>query len=158
MRQLRAMRIGWVLLILNGGLAALAVPHAALALVGTAILAFALTIRFIAARSQSRLRSGHGEGVASSDTTQGTWLTDAIGWTALSTAHHHNAASADAHADDNRRPQADSSESSGGFFSFFSDSGSSDSGGSSGDSGGSDYSSSDAGSSDSGSSSGGSWD
>jgi hypothetical protein len=152
MRQLRAMRIGWALLILNAGFAVLEVPYAAPALIGTAILAFILTIRFITARSESRLRS-HGDGVASSDTTHGSWVSDAFGWTALGAAHHHNA-NTDGH---HHKPQADSSESSGGFFSFFSDSGSSDSGGS-GDSGGSDYSSSDAGSSDSGSSSGGSWD
>ena len=154
MHQLRAMRIGWVLLILSAGLAVLDVPYAAPVLIGTAILTFVLTIRFIAARSESRLQSAYGNATTSSDTTQGSWLTDAIGWTALSAVHHHH----DANADDDRKPQADASESAGGFFSFFSDSGSSDSGGSGSDAGSSDYSSSDAGSSDSGSSSGGSWD
>jgi uncharacterized membrane protein YgcG len=153
MRQLRAMRIGWALLILNAGLAVLDVPYAAPALIGTAILAFVLTIRFITARSQNRLRAGD-SGASSSDTTHSSWVSDAFGWTALGAVHHHNANT----DDHDHKPQADSSESSGGFFSFFSDSGSSDSGSSGGDSGGSDYSSSDAGSSDSGSSSGGSWD
>lgn len=140
-----------MLVILSAGLALLDVPYAAPAVVGAAILAFVLTIRFIAARSQSRLRARDG-GASSSDATHGTWVSDAFGWTALSAAHHHN--THDGTSDDHRKPQSDSSESSGGFFSFFSDSGSSDSGSSSSDSGGSDYSSSDAGSSDSG----GSWD
>lgn len=145
MRQrLRAMRAGWVLLSLNAVLAMLDVPYAALGLIGTAILAFVLTIRFIAARAQTRARCG--DGTASSDTTHSTWVSDAFGWTALSAAHdtHHPHNSGD--DDHHRKPQADSSESSGGFFSFFSDSGSSDS-----SSSGSDYSGSDGGSSDSGS-------
>jgi hypothetical protein len=142
MRQrLRAMRAGWGLLLVNAVLALLDVPYAALGLIGTAILAFLLTIRFIAAR--------YGDGSAGSDATHSTWVSDAFGWTALSAAHdahHHNSGD-----DYDRKPQADSSDSSGGFFSFFSDSGSSDS-----SSGGSDYSSSDGGSSDNGSSDSGS--
>lgn len=151
MRQrLRAMRVGWALLILNAVLALLEVPYAALGLIGTAILAFLLTIRFIAARGQS---ARYGGGSASSDSTQSTWVSDAFGWTALSAAHdtHHRYGGGD--DDHHRKPQADASESSGGFFSFFSDSGSSDSSSSGSDYGSSDGGSSDSGSSDSGSSS-----
>jgi hypothetical protein len=151
MRQrLVAMRAGWALLIANAVLAVLDVPYAALGLMGTAILALLLTIRFSAARALGGAR--YRDGSASTDSNHGSWVSDAFGWTALSAAHdaHHHSSGDDDH---HRKAQAGSSESSGGFFSFFSDSSSSDSGSSSG---GSDYSSSDGGSSDSGSSDSGS--